>query len=126
MRNPQIIHEVLLIVEQDPKEQEQHCNAIKVQKCRKSNLELEIEEILEEQLADRLIKTITENLTKNGSNTKKFKNYMICPQTKLLLFIAKPNRINKETMHKIIIPHKLKGKCLKINHLTHLGIDKTY
>ena len=51
---------------------------------------------------------------------------MICPQTKLLLFIAKHNRINKKTMHKIAIPHMLKGRCLKISHLTHLGIDKTY
>lgn len=113
--------EILPIIE-DNNSQHQFCNAIK----EKQTLDIEIEEILEQQSKDKFIQEVIKDLKEKGKNTIKFKNYMICSSTNLLLFIRKPNKTNNQVTYKIVIPQALKEKCLKINHFTHLGIDKTF
>ena len=108
---PNLIHEeVLPIVECENRNsnKNQWYNALNDKEERK--LDIEIEEIVQAQKEDKLIKTIIADLQKYGTNTRKFKNYTICTKTNLLLFIAKPNKFNKKTIFKIVIPHKLKGK----------------
>lgn len=96
-------------------------------KPKNNKLDIEISELLEEQKKDKLVRKIFNELRNKWQEAEtKFKNYVICPTTKLLLFVKKPIKKKTENNNKIVFPSNLKEKCLKISHLTHFGIDKTY
>lgn len=80
-----------------------------------------------EQKKDKNIKIIFNALRNNTNEARvKYKNYSICPSTKLLLYTTKPKANVVECNNKIVIPSSLKEKCIRVSHLTHFGIDKTY
>ena len=111
VEEPDIINEEILPVVEHENEninKNQWCNALYYKEERK--LDIEIEDIAQVQKEDILIKTIIADLQKYSINTRKFKNYTICTKTNLLLFIAKPNKFNKTTTFKNVIPHNKKAR----------------
>lgn len=129
LSDPDLIYsEELLPVVEESRENinKQFCNLIKKNPNFK-NLDIELEDLLKEQKRDKILKNIYNALKKNNSEAKhKFKNYSICPITKLLLYTTKPKENNLEYHNKIVVPAGLKEKCIRVNHFTHFGIDKTY
>lgn len=120
MADPNLIHseEVLPIVEatvEETKNTNEHvCNAMKKQPNKK-NLDIDIEDILIEQKKDKNIKIIFNALRNNTNEARvKYKNYSICPSTKLLLYATKPKANVVECNNKIVIPSSLKEKCIRV------------
>lgn len=70
---------------------------------------------------NKIIKDINTNII------SKFKNYIICDRSLLLLYESTPANSNQElVLYKIVVPKSLREKCIRIHHITHYGIEKTY
>lgn len=70
---------------------------------------------------NKIIKDINNNII------SKFKNYIIWDQSLLLLYGSTPANSNHESVQfKIAVHTSLREKCIRIHHITHYRIEKTY
>jgi transposase InsO family protein len=84
-------------------------------------LEISSNTFLTEQIKDENLSVIYNSLL-NGNNDTKYKEYHIDRNSKLLMF----NKSDDNTESKIVVPRSIVPKVLRICHLTHLGLQKTY
>lgn len=81
----------------------------------------------QEQHKDPYILKIIKDI--NSNPIPKFKNFILCDRSKLLLYHCNANRSDHDqeyAQYKIVVPQSLQAKCMKIHHILHYGIDKTY
>lgn len=86
-------------------------------------LDISIPTLFFEQRQDPELKKIILEIQNNA--IPKVKNFTLCDRTELLISCA-PSKNDQEPVFKIVVPQNLKEKCIRIHHLSHLGIDKTY
>lgn len=88
-------------------------------------LQISEKTILKEQLKDKnLSKFYSDVLNKKKTQDSKF--FCIDPTSELLLFIRDPKSTNEDVPPKIAMPNSLRIKALKIAHVPHYGIQKTF
>ena len=133
--------EILPIVDEDSDTETQHykehsnnINIVQQNNSPKENnnqpppkdalLDISIPTIRYEQGKDEYTSKIIKDIREN--ETSKYKNYIICPKSNLLLYTSTQDPEKQDVNYRIVIPKKLQAKCLRIQHLTHYGIDKTY
>lgn len=89
-------------------------------------LEISVKTMLKAQLEDKHLRKIYCNIldcNNHYSESRKF--YLICPDTQLLLHAKDPAMAEKANV-KIALPNSLHSKALRIAHVSHFGIHKTY
>lgn len=87
-------------------------------------LEISDETFVNAQIKDKKLAPIYEQILNTGKYQKD-ERYFIHPDSKLLM-IKFANELNKDFSYRIVVPHTLKPKVLRINHLSHFGFRKTF
>jgi transposase InsO family protein len=76
------------------------------------------------QINDKKLAPIYNQILQFGKYSKD-ERYFIQPDSKVLM-IKSANNFNRDFSYLIVVPHSLKAKVLRINHLSHFGFKKTY
>ena len=87
-------------------------------------LQITEEMILLEQLKDKQLSKIYTDIL-NNNKSQLTVNYFICPTSRLLRFARDPS-VHQDAENRIALPRSLQAKAIRISHIPHFGILKTY